>query len=410
VKDFLETGAEEIGTGSEFIDFSEIPKSISHQQKLVRSPAYDVNLRPFITIWESTFACDLACKHCRANSEIFRSLEELQEEEAKELLNQIKDFGFPPPIFIITGGDPFKRDDIFSIAEYGKLIGIPVSFSPSVTPLFTDDKIELMKKVGVKAVSLSLDGPDEKTHDEFRGVDGVFRRTIDIWEKLKKAGIKVQINTTVTQLNKEKIADIFEIVAKMNPMTWSLFFLVKVGRAEDKLQILPQEYEDVMNFLFDAAEFVHCKTTEGHHYKRIFIQRTKSENEYREKIKLGPLYFQLKEKLDFIVKKLDLKKRPRRTPMNVNAGKGFIFISKKGEVFPSGFLPMRVGNVREENIVNIYRESEVLQKLRDTKNLKGKCGICEFKEVCGGSRSRAFSYTGDPFESEPFCIWQPSLT
>jgi radical SAM protein with 4Fe4S-binding SPASM domain len=187
-----------------------------------------------------------------------------------------------------------------------------------------------------------------------------------------------------------------------------LFFLVKVGRAEDKLQISPQEYEDVMNFLFDAAEFVHCKTTEGHHYKRIFIQRTKSENEYREKIKLGPLYFQLKEKLDFIVKKLDLKKRPRRTPMNVNAGKGFIFISKKGEVFPSGFLPMRVGNVREENIVNIYRESEVLQKLRDAKNLKGKCGICEFKEICGGSRSRAFSYTGDPFESEPFCIWQPS--
>jgi sulfatase maturation enzyme AslB (radical SAM superfamily) len=169
VKDFLETGMEEIGTGSEFIDFSEIPKSISHQQKLVRSPTYDVNLRPFIIIWESTFACDLACKHCRANSEIFRSPEELQEEEAKELLNQIKGFGFPPPIFIITGGDPFKRDDIFSIAEYGKLIGIPVSFSPSATPLFTDDKIELMKKAGVKAVSLSLDGPDERTHDEFRG-------------------------------------------------------------------------------------------------------------------------------------------------------------------------------------------------------------------------------------------------
>jgi len=125
-------------------------------------------LRPFIIIWESTFACDPACKHCRANSEIFRSPEEPQE-EAKELLDQIKGFGFSPPIFIITGGDPFKRDDIFSIAEYGKLIGIPVSFSPSVTPLFTDDKIELMKKAGVKAVSLSLDGPDERTHDEFRG-------------------------------------------------------------------------------------------------------------------------------------------------------------------------------------------------------------------------------------------------
>ncbi len=402
MRDFSETEKE-----FEFINTSsEISKSIPQ----IRTPAYDVNMRPFIIIWESTFACDLACKHCRANSEIFRSPEELTYEEAKDLIKQIKDFGSPPPIFIITGGDPFKRDDIFSIAEYGKAIGIPVSFSPSVTPLFTDDKIELMKKAGVKAVSLSLDGPDEKTHDEFRGVNGVFRRTIEIYEKLKKAGIKVQINTTVTQINKEKLADVFELVAKMNPMTWSLFFLVKVGRAEDKLQISPQEYEDVMNFLFDAAEFVHCKTTEGHHYKRIFIQRTKSENEYREKIKLGSLYFQLKEKLDFIAKKLELKKRPRRTPMNVNAGKGFIFISKKGEVFPSGFLPMKVGNVREENIVNIYRESEVLKKLRNTKNLKGKCGICEFKEVCGGSRSRAFSYTGDPFESEPFCIWQPSLT
>ncbi len=382
-------------------------------EKSIRFPRLDFCVAPFIVIWEVTFACDLACRHCRASAEPQRDVMELTTEEAKKLLEDVAQFG--RPLFILTGGDPFKRPDLFEIISYGISLKLPVSVSPSVTPLFTDDKIEKMKKVGVKAVSISLDGADEETHDSFRGIPGIFRRTLDIWEKLKKAGIKVQVNTTVSRINIERLAEIFSLVARMGAMTWSVFFLVETGRAEEKsgaeLQISPEEFEDVMNFLYDAAEYIPLKTTEGHHYKRVFMQRKAFEErglDFMEYMHVGELYHRLKEKLDSEVKKYGFKKKERRTPMNVNAGRGFIFISKRGDVFPSGFLPVKVGSVREKSIVEIYREAEVLKRLRDYSNLKGKCGICEFREVCGGSRSRAYAHTGDMFAEEPFCIYQPS--
>ena len=391
--------------------FPEIADEVG--EKSIRFPRFDFGQSPFIVIWEVTFACDLACRHCRASAESQRDAMELTTDEAKKLLEDVAQFGFRP-LFILTGGDPFKRHDLFEIISYGIRLKLPVSVSPSITPLFTDDKIEMIKRVGVKAVSVSLDGPDEETHDSFRGIPGIFRRTIDIWRKLNEAGIKVQVNTTVSRYNVERLAEIFSLVARMGAMTWSVFFLVETGRAGGEkgsdMQISPEEFEDVMNFLYDAAEYIPLKTTEGHHYKRVFLQRRSFEGkglDFTEYMHVGGLYHRLKEKLDSEVQKHGFRKKKRRTPMNVNAGRGFIFISKRGDVFPSGFLPVKVGSVRENSIVEIYRESETLKRLRDYSNLKGKCGICEFREVCGGSRSRAYAHTGDMFAEEPFCVYQP---
>lgn len=382
----------------------------NRKRKYVRFPCVDFSVSPFIVIWETTFACDLACKHCRADAVPFRAKDELSYEESEGLLEEISKFG--RPLLVLTGGDPFKREDIFDIIKFAVSKNLPVSISPSVTPLFTDDVILKLKQTGIKAVSLSLDGPDEQTHDSFRGVDGVFRRTIEIWKKLVKSGIKVQINTTVSRFNIEKLPEIFFLVAQNRAMTWSVFFLVEVGRAFGKqdIQITPQEFEDIANFLYDAGEYIWVKTTEGHHFKRVFIQRevlSKKGLDFREHMQIGDLYFYLLEKLMFYVHKGNFRKVRRRTPMNVNAGRGFIFISKNGDVFPSGFLPLKVGSVRERSIVEIYRNSEILRSLRNYELLKGKCKVCEFREVCGGSRSRAYAYTKDPYESEPLCIWKP---
>lgn len=389
------------------------PKEISEKiqrmeriERIIRSPqSFEV---PFIIFWETTYACDLACLHCRAEASPIRDKNELSFDESKKLLEDIRKFG--RPIVVLTGGDPFKRDDIFNIISYGISIGLPISLSPSITPLFSDDKIELLKKSGVKTVSISLDGPDEETHDSFRGVQGVFRRTLDIWQKLTKSGIKVQINTTVSKMNLGKLPHIFSLIAQNGAMIWSVFFIVETGRANQNFQILPQDFEDVMNFLYDCGEYIHVKTTEGHHFKRIFLQRKLAEEkgeDFRRFIRVGDLYYKLLDGLSSEVSKLNLHKKQRRTPMNVNAGRGMVFISKTGKVFPSGFLPVEVGSVRQESIVEIYKNSPLLRKLRDFSNLKGKCRVCEFREFCGGSRSRAYAHTKDMFESEPFCIYQP---
>lgn len=375
----------------------------------IRFMHFDFNKKPFMVIWEVTYSCDLACKHCRANSSPFRDPDELSFDEAKSLLDDIESFGKPYPLVILTGGDPFKREDIFDIVDYGVKKGLPISLSPSVTPLFGEKEIVEMKKRGVKAISISLDGASEQTHDSFRGVNGVFQRTMLLWDACRKNGLKIQINTTVTNLNKTELADIFSIVQEKGAMTWSLFFLVKVGRAEDSLQISPQEYEDVMNFLYDAGHFVYTKTTEGHQYKRIFLQRMSAEKlgeDFTKTIKVGDLYFFLREKLTRIVKDKNLKAREPRTPMNINSGKGFVFVSKLGQVFPSGFLPISCGNIREKPLSEIYRQNPLMRNLRKPELLEGRCGRCNYKNICGGSRARAYSYKGNPFSEDPSCIWE----
>lgn len=382
--------------------------------QLIRQPAYDKNSRPFMVIWETTQACDLACKHCRAESHPEHDPNALSFEEGKALIDQIVDFGSPSPMFVMTGGDPFKRQDIFELAEYADRKGLPVALSPSGTPLLNAGSLARIRNAGCKAISLSLDGSNAAIHDTFRGVPGSFDWTVNGWKTARDLGIKIQINTTVTRYNLYDLPDIFGLVREIGAMTWSVFFLVPTGRGLREDEISPAEYEAVMHFLYDASKYIGLKTTEGHHFKRVVLQRAYldehnlSPSEY---FPLNGVYSRLTENLKSVVASRPDLQPPRdhirRTPMHINAADGFVFISLMGEVFPSGYLPMSGGNIRRTPLKEIYRNSQLFQSLRNKEDLKGRCGICEYRQVCGGSRSRAYAVSGDVLAEEPYCSYVP---
>jgi radical SAM protein len=380
---------------------------------LIRQPVYDLNERPFMIIWETTQACDLACRHCRAEAQPEHDPLNLSTQEAKALLDQAESFGRPRPIFIFTGGDPFKRTDLFELVRYASEIGLPPAVSPSGTPLLTPDNLRALKEAGAKAISLSIDGSNAARHDDFRRVPGSFQLTTNGWRAARQMGLKLQINTTVTRYNLHDLPQLFKLVQELGAMTWSLFFLVPTGRGRQEDEISPAEYEAVMHFLYDVSKYISAKTTEGHHYKRVVLQRAILDEKgvaLEDYLPLHPIYYELKAGLDQVVEEVGLQPRGSgiyRTPMHINAGNGFVFISRRGEVFPSGFLPVSAGNVRQQSLVEIYRQAPLFRDLRDTEKYGGRCGLCELVGVCGGSRSRAYAVTGDPLAEEPFCTYEP---
>jgi len=382
--------------------------------QLIRQPLYDLKTRPFMVIWETTQACDLACKHCRAESQPEHNPNALSFEEGKKLIDQVVDLGKPHPLFIMTGGDPFKRKDIFDLTDYAARQGLPVALSPSGTPLLNIGNLARLQDVGCKVISLSLDASTPAVHDAFRGVAGSYDWTVGGWKKAREIGLKLQVNTTVTRYNLDDLPDMFALVRSLGVMTWSLFFLVPTGRGLAADEISPEDYEAVMNFLYDASKYVSLKTTEGHHYKRVVLQRAYLEANglpVEKYMQLNDTYYRLSAALhkhleDGPVPLIE-PDRMRRTPLHVNAGDGFVFISLLGEVFPSGYLPLSAGNIRTQTLKEIYQESNLFKSLRDKNALKGRCGACEYRYVCGGSRSRAFATTGDYLAEEPFCSYQP---
>lgn len=379
-------------------------------KKLIRHPRSDRQERPFMVIWEVTQACDLVCRHCRASAQPEHHPLALSTREGKALLDQVREFGQPSPIVVFTGGDPFKRPDLCELVEYASQIGLVAAVSPSATPLLTKENLRRVHEAGAKAVSLSLDAFSEEAHDRFRGVAGSYQLTLEGWRAAQEVGLKVQVNTTVSRHNLAEIAQIFGLVQEMKAMTWSLFFLVPTGRARDEQDLTADECEAVMHFLVDASRYLSIKTTEGHHFKRVVLQRAiLEEHDLDYQAALHPLYRELRKDLDRLVQTRGLQSQiaVRRTPMNINAANGFVFISHLGDVFPSGFLPLRAGNVRKSTLPEIYRRSPLFQDLRDPSRLKGRCASCEFREVCAGSRSRAFALTGNPHDEDPYCNYQP---
>jgi AdoMet-dependent heme synthase len=389
------------------------PATNRHPAHLIRQPNYDTNQRPFMVIWETTQACDLACRHCRAEAQPGHNPHALTFAEGCSLIDQIADFGKPSPLVIFTGGDPFKRDDIFDLTQYATKKGLTAALSPSGTPLLNSANLERLKNVGCKAISLSLDGSTAEIHDTFRGVAGSYDWTVNGWKTAQSLGLKLQINTTVTRYNLEDLSKTFSLVREIGAMTWSLFFLVPTGRGLAADEISPDDYEAVMNFLYDASKYIGLKTTEGHHYKRVVLQRSYLESRQlpvKEYMNLNSTYDRLMEGLRAETAGLapiQPGDRMRRTPMHINAGDGFVFISLMGEVFPSGYLPVSGGNIRTTHLKDIYQESALFKSLRNKQELKGRCGACEFNTVCGGSRSRAYALTGDLLSEEPFCAYQP---
>lgn len=372
----------------------------------VRHPKFDVYDRPLMVIWEVTRACDLTCVHCRAEAMPARSLAELTTEEGCTLIDQIAAFGHPSPLLVLTGGDPMKRPDLAELVGYANSHDVPVAFSPSATPLLTPKALRELSAAGLRAISLSLDGAGHAIHDAFRGIEGVFGRTMTAWDAALELGLKVQVNTTVAKPNLWDLPSIAHILRERHAMIWSVSFLVPVGRGMHLEQITPQECEDVMNFVYDVGLSIDAKATEGHHFKRVVLERIVlsglglgAEGE----LGLGPTYRELRARLGWE----SSDNLERRTSMDVNAERGFVFVSHVGTVHPSPFLTASAGNVRIKSLNEIYRTSKLLNDLRHASLLGGRCGRCEFVPVCGGSRSRAFATTGSTLAEDPLCSYRP---
>ncbi|WP_217168074.1 TIGR04053 family radical SAM/SPASM domain-containing protein [Streptomyces sp. AC512_CC834] len=377
--------------------------------RAIRHQRHDAAQRPFIVIWESTRACPLACRHCRAEAVPERDPRELDTSAARELLRQVAAFGRPAPLFVITGGDPFQRPDLTDLIAHGRSIGVRVAVSPSGTPTLTEERLREVHAAGAAGISLSLDGSTPALHDDFRGVPGVYDLTLDAWDTARALGMKVQINTTVARHNLRDLPDIVRLVADHGAMLWSAFFLVPTGRGRSLGPLTAGEVEDVLNFVYDMGRTVPAKTTEAHHFRRVALQRqilARTGEDPVAALGLGSLYRELSERAEELGP-AGGERRVRRPPLDVNAGRGFVFVSHTGSVHPSGFLPMDAGNVRRTPLTEIYRTSELFTGLRDPGRLGGRCGRCEFGRVCGGSRSRAYGTTGDPYAEEPWCGYVP---
>jgi len=381
----------------------------SVQARPVRRIRHDVNRQPFMVIWEVTRACQLACRHCRADSIHERNPGELTTEEGKRLFDRIASFGAPRPIMVLTGGDPFERPDLAELTAYGSEVGLHLALSPSATPNVTAERLASMRDAGATAMSLSLDGACAETHDAFRGFAGTYRRTLTSAGLIVRAGFRLQVNTTVTRDTVGELPELFVRMLDLHVHLWSLFFLVPTGRGQALRALSAEECEDVLHWMVDISRHLAVKTTEAQHYRRVVLQRAAAAAEGRgaEAFGLGALYHELTARTAELTRDRALPERPTRPPIDTNAGRGFVFIDHLGNVYPSGFLPVKVGNVREQDITEIYREAPLMRALRDPSGFGGPCGVCEFREVCGGSRSHAYAVTGDPLAADPSCRYRP---
>ncbi|MFB4169759.1 TIGR04053 family radical SAM/SPASM domain-containing protein [Virgibacillus sp. JSM 102003] len=359
----------------------------------------DYNENPFIVIWELTRACELKCLHCRAEAQYHRHPLELTFEEGKKLIDDIYEMN--NPMLVFTGGDPLMRPDVFDIAEYAVKKGVRVSMTPSATPNVTKEAMEKAKNVGLARWAFSIDGHCAEVHDHFRGTSGSFDLTMNAINYLHELEMPLQINTVISRYNVDYLDEMAEMVEKLGCVLWSVFFLVPTGRGKESDMISPAEHEKVLRWLYKLSKRVpyDIKTTAAQHYRRVVIQGKMRENkDHDDAIRYEDALMSGKTgQIDGL----------GRAPKGVNDGNGFVFISHTGDVLPSGLLPIKAGNVRETPLATIYRESEVFQNLRDPDKYKGKCGVCEFRHVCGGSRSRAYNITGDYMESEPYCVYIP---
>jgi radical SAM protein len=369
--------------------------------------------RPILVFWESTRACLLACKHCRAEAMEKPLPGELTTEEGFRFIESLRSFGRPYPVLIITGGDVLMREDAFELVASARQLDIPVALAPSVTRRLTDDVIKRMATLGVKAVSISLDGATASTHEDVRGIPGHFDQTIGVLRSLVAHGFQVQVNTTVMKRNVQELPALVELLKQMGIAIWEVFFLIEVGRGKMSMEISAAEYEDVLHFLFDASTYeLTVRAVEAPFFRRVVLSRNLYDHglqatpaEIADTFHLGPLYRQLAH---------DLRRRLghpwTRCCANTRGtrdGKGIIFVGYDGTVYPAGFLPVPLGNIRRQSLVDIYRGNPVLRDIRAGR-FTGKCGVCEYRDICGGSRSRAFARTGDPLATDPACLYEPS--
>lgn len=358
---------------------------------------------PRLIFWETTAGCNLRCIHCR-RLDVADELvpEDLTTAESKALIDQIVDFA--SPIFILSGGEPLLRPDIFAVARYATDRGLRTALATNAT-LIDRPVAQRVVDAGIRRVSVSLDGARAETHDTFRALPGSFVQALNGISDLRAVGMSVQINTTVARHNIEELSDILELALSLGADALHIFLLVPVGcgvEIADKQTLRPQQYEDVLNWLYerDQEGRLEIKATCAPHYFRIVRQRAAAER--RE---LPPSH--ARRQGTAATTSRGHPSGLRAMTKGCLAGSGVCFVSHKGEVFPCGYLPARAGSVRERPLREIWEESPVFKELRDPELLRGKCGICEFKRVCAGCRARALGISGDYLGEEPFCVYEP---
>jgi len=342
---------------------------------------------PFIVIWETTRACALACVHCRAEAIPRRDRRELTTDEGRALIDAVRHFGEPPPLLVFTGGDPLRRPDIVDLVGHGTAQGLTVSLTPSATGAATEARLKALRDAGLARLAVSLDGASAQVHDAFRGVQGSHRHTLRILDRARALGIPLQINTTICRRTVGELPALVREVERWGVALWALFFLIPVGRADADQALDAAEIESVLEWaagLVGRVPFA-IKTTEAPHFQRVLARRRAAPALARP---VAP---------DVV----------GRAPRAVTDGNGFVFVDHVGNICPSGFLPLRAGNVRTDDLVAVYCEDPLFRALRDPDGLGGRCGVCEYRERCGGSRARAYAATGDPLAEDPGCTWQP---
>lgn len=387
-----------------------------NSDRAVRHLHHDVGDRPMIVIWETTRACQLVCRHCRADAQKAPHPDQLTTAQGKALLDEIAGFGRPFPIVVLTGGDPFERTDLPELVRYGAGLGLHMALSPSVTPKMSRESLGVFRDSGVHAISLSIDGARAEVHDGFRGVDGVFDATVRAAGWCKELGYRLQVNSTVTRDTVDELPDLLRLVLRLGASLWSVFFLVPTGRGSALQALSAAEVEDVLHWLHDVSDLLAVKTTEAPHYRRVAIQRARraaalaggAAEDSLPPVEHGELYGRLRAAVAALLDDPDLVRRTPRPPIDVNSGRGFAFVSHVGGVYPSGFFPEHCGNVKDTGFREIYRTNPLLVALRHPENYHGKCGVCEYNEVCGGSRSHTYAVTGDILGSDPTCVYVPA--
>ncbi|MBL8232691.1 MAG: TIGR04053 family radical SAM/SPASM domain-containing protein [Bryobacterales bacterium] len=352
-----------------------------------RHGARDYTQTPLNIYWEMTQACALACRHCRAEAMPEPHPMELTTAEGKALLQQIPQFGDPMPHLILTGGDPLARKDLWEVIDEARRLGIGISITPAATPALTRDVLVRLKDHGVEGLGLSLDGSSAERHDAIRGVPGTFDRTMQAMRWAQELEIPLQVNTLVAAQTADDAPAIFELLKPLGVARWSLFFLISVGRGKVLEALPPEEGEKLMEWIYQTSldsPFI-VATTEAPSYRRVAMQLKRATGADAE----------------------EMKRSGATRGFGIRDGHGIMFVSNTGEICPAGFLPVPAGNIRNDGLVSVYRDSPLFRQLHDPNQFEGRCGVCEYHKLCGGSRARAYSATGNPLESDPLCSYEP---
>jgi len=365
-----------------------------------RPSRLDLDSRPILVFWETTRACLLACRHCRAEALPEPLPGQLTHEESLAFVETLTGFGKPYPVLVLTGGDVLMRDDVAVLAGRARSLGVPLAVAPSVTPRLAPPTLAELRRLGVKVASLSLDGASAATHEGLRGIGGHFRQTLRAIDLLRRHGFTVQVNTVVTRENAGELPEIAAIVKERGAAIWEVFFLVRMGRGTGLDELEPEENEDVCHFLYDASRYGFIvRTVEAPFFRRVAAWRRQGRRS-----PTGPLYERLSGRLREL---LGQPGRAKAQTKGTRDGKGIVFVAHDGDVYPAGFLPLALGNVRERSLVEIYRESPLLRDIRAAR-FRGRCGRCEYRDMCGGSRARAYAACGDPLGEDPACAYRPA--